>query len=239
LYIIRLKKLLSVFSDKSYFRAALKYRVFPSLEHEFLWSRGFQTVVDVGANKGQFSLASRKNLSSASVYAFEPLAKPAAIFSSLFNNDQKVTLFNIAIGPKKRESVMNVSHSDDSSSILEISDLQNDLFPNTYKNGSEVICENTLESALAPYEIFEPSLLKIDVQGYELEVLKGSLLSLSKFTHVYCECSYLSLYEGQALASDIVKFMMEQGFRLDGVYNTCYTKQGGAIQSDFLFKRDD
>jgi hypothetical protein len=113
------------------------------------------------------------------------------------------------------------------------------LFPNTYKDRSELVFEDTLESALGPHEIFEPSLLKIDVQGYELEVLKGSLLSLSKFTYVYCECSYLPLYEGQPLASDIVKFMMEQGFELDGVYNTCHTKQGDAIQSDFLFKRAD
>jgi FkbM family methyltransferase len=237
LYILRLKKLLFIFLNKLYLRAAFLYRVFPSLEHHFLWIRQFRTVVDIGANKGQFSLAARKNLKDAEIYAFEPQAKAAEIFSSIFKHDQKVHFFEIAIGPEKRESVMNISHSDDSSSLLKISDLQNSLFPDTYKSGSEVICEDTLESVLGRNNIIEPSLLKIDVQGYEMEVLKGSLFCLDKFTHIYCECSYLSLYEGQPLASDIVKFMVEHNFDLDGIYNTCHTSQGEAIQSDFLFKR--
>ena len=237
MFFIRLKKLFSMLLNKRYFRAGFVYRVFPSIEHEFLWSLDFKTVVDVGANKGQFSLASREHLKDATVYAFEPQAKPAAIFESVFKGDDKVILFKMAVGREARESIMNISHSDDSSSILNISDLQNEIFPNTYKNGSEVIVENTMESALDPECIVGLSLLKIDVQGYELEVLMGSLSCMSKFSYVYCECSYLSLYEGQALASDVIQFMMEHGFHVDGVYNTCYTKGGDAIQSDFLFKR--
>lgn len=236
--LIRLKKLLATFTHKAYLKGAFLYRVFPSIEHDFLWSIAFRTIVDIGANKGQFSLAARKNLKNAEIFAFEPLAKPAEKISRLFKYDDSVTIFKIAIGPERRQTLMNVSHSDDSSSLLEISELQNNLFPDTYKDSTEMINEDTLESALDHYEICEPSLLKIDVQGYEMEALKGSLIYLKKFTHVYCECSYLSLYGDQPLASEIVEFMFEQGFNLDGIYNTCYTKDGIAIQSDFLFKRD-
>ena len=237
MYLVKIKKFFAVFKDKLYFKAALFYRVFPSVEHDFLWKLSFRTVVDVGANKGQFSLATKKNLKDAKIHAFEPLAKPADKFSKLFKNDDNVMLYKMAIGQKKRKVLMNVSHSDDSSSLLNISELQNNLFPDTYKSGSEMIYENTLESVMDINKILEPSLLKIDVQGYEMEVLKGSHSYLKKFTYIYCECSYLSLYEDQPLASDIVEFLSKNSFELDGIYNTCYTKEGTAIQSDFLFKR--
>jgi len=234
----KIRKLLSVLFNRQYLTVALLHRVFPSIEHNFLWSNNYRTIVDIGANNGQFTLASRKHNKESNIYAFEPLSKPAETFSSIFRDDPKVKLFRVAVGPEARRSVMNVSRSNDSSSILPISDLQNELFPNTYKDSSEEIVEETLESLLGNNEIIAPALLKIDVQGYELEVVKGSRACLDSFIHVYCECSYVPLYESQPLASEIVEYMMEAGFYLHGVYNTCYTKHGVAIQSDFLFMRN-
>jgi FkbM family methyltransferase len=237
LNLIRLKKFIFIFFSKKYFTAAFKNRVFPSIEHDFLWTNEYKTIIDIGANKGQFSLAARKNIPDSEIFAFEPLKKPGNIFRLLFSKDKHTHLFNIAIGAKKKESIMNVSRSDDSSSLLEISDLQNDLFPNTYKDGSELIHEDTLESTMQDYVINSPSLLKIDVQGYELEVLKGCMSYMSKFDSVYCECSYMPLYKGQPLATEIISYMESCGFVLDGIYNTAFTKYGKAIQSDILFKK--
>ena len=78
--------------------------------------------------------------------------------------------------------------------------------------------------------------MKIDVQGYEMEVLKGSSNYLKYFNYIYVECSYIELYQNQALAFEIIKFLDSLSFNLAGVYNNYYNKKGQVIQSDFLFK---
>jgi hypothetical protein len=75
------------------------------------------------------------------------------------------------------------------------------------------------------------------VQGYELEVLQGSQDLLEKFSHLYIECSYVELYQGQALAHQVIAWLSDRNFILKGVYNTYYDKSGQAIQSDLLFAR--
>jgi hypothetical protein len=82
-----------------------------------------------------------------------------------------------------------------------------------------------------------PALLKIDVQGGELDVLSGSDDLLGCFDAVYVECSYLQMYEGQPLVEDINDWMGERGFRMSGVYNQHNDRQRGAVQADFLFTR--
>ena len=58
-----------------------------------------------------------------------------------------------------------------------------------------------------------PALLKIDVQGFELEVLRASRPLLGAFEHVYVEASFEVLYAGQALAGDVAAFLRAHGFR--------------------------
>ena len=75
------------------------------------------------------------------------------------------------------------------------------------------------------------------MQGYELEALRGCGSLLAHFTWVYCECSFLPLYEGQALADEVIAWLRERGLRLVGVYNLAYDRGGQAVQADFLFQR--
>ena len=70
-------------------------------------------------------------------------------------------------------------------------------------------------------------------------MLRGTESLLDCFQYVYAELSFVELYEGQALASDVISYMNDHGFRLDGVYNMCYDDAGRAIQGDFLFFRGD
>jgi hypothetical protein len=80
-----------------------------------------------------------------------------------------------------------------------------------------------------------PILLKIDVQGAELEVLKGAEALLPLIDAIYCEVSFARLYEGQPLAEDIVQYLARNSFTLRGVFNQSSTKDLGPTQADFLF----
>jgi len=104
-------------------------------------------------------------------------------------------------------------------------------------NVKKAIQLRRLASVLRRDQIVAPALLKIDVQGFELEVLKGSRELLNLFETVYVEASYLELYEGQALAGDVIEFMRECGFEIQGVYNQYEHEIRGALQADFLFVR--
>ena len=78
-------------------------------------------------------------------------------------------------------------------------------------------------------------MLKIDVQGFELKCLQGCEDLLDRFQQVYVECSFVELYEGQALADEVIAWLRDRNFILQGVYNTFYDSKGAAVQGDFLF----
>ena len=99
----------------------------------------------------------------------------------------------------------------------------------------ETIRQAPLHELLAAEQLQRPSLLKLDVQGFELQALQGCQAYLPLIDWVYAECSFVELYEGQALADEVIAWLREQGFVLVGVYNMSYDREGRAIQADFLF----
>jgi FkbM family methyltransferase len=194
-------------------------------------------VVDIGANRGQFTLATRHACPAARVLAFEPLPQPAKIFRKLFADNDNVRLFSVAVGLEPGEATIHVSARDDSSSLLPITATQNALFPGTAEAGTQTVRVMRLEDCLGSVELRGPALLKLDVQGFELTALQGCGSLLHAFSWVYAECSFVELYEGQALADEVIAWLRERGLSLCGVFNMAYDKWGKAIQADFLFER--
>ena len=194
------------------------------------------TVVDVGANRGQFALAARHNFPNAQIFSFEPLEEPANMFRQIFALDNAVTLHSAAIGPDEEQREMHVSARDDSSSLLPISSLQNEIFPGTGEVGTADVQVAPLDAFLSDKDIAGPAMLKLDVQGFELEALQGCESLLNNFEWVYCECSFVELYSGQKLAFQIIEWLSNHGFRIMGMYNPSYDRDGQAIQADFLFR---
>ena len=221
-------------------RAALRrHRVAAGVEHaRVLRNLGpVRTVVDVGANRGQFALAARHCFPQARIVSFEPLAGPAALYRAVFAGDDRARLVEAAIGPEPGEATIHVSARDDSSSLLPITARQNALFPGTAETGTAIIQVTRLADALPAGEIAAPALLKLDVQGFELPALAGCEDVLERFAWVYVECSFMELYAGQSLADEVIAWLRERGLRLSGVYNMAYDGEGRAVQADFLFGR--
>ncbi len=231
-------KLLRIIKNKKYLSTLVRCGVAPVDEHFNVINKlQLTTVVDVGANRGQFALLVRNCFLDANIFSFEPLKAPAAKYLCVFKNDYKTKLFNVAIGSTNEVLNMHVSKSDDSSSLLPITSKQNELFPGTAEDRIESVHVGLLENYLHADQIKSPSMLKIDVQGYELEVLSGALSMLSSFDYIYVECSYIELYKGQSLARDVISMLYQNGFSVKGVYNTTYDRNGECVQSDFLFER--
>jgi FkbM family methyltransferase len=237
----RLRKLVVILASGQGLWIRALYRGVPAgVEHRsILGSLNCRTVVDIGANRGQFALAARRRWPTARVISFEPLEKPASAFTRIFKRDELVVLHEAAIGPSDELATMHISRRDDSSSLFAITSLQDAIFPGTEEVGTARVRVAPLAVFLSEDSILEPALLKIDVQGYEMEVLRGCEPLLEKFDRVYCECSFVELYEGQGLAGAVIEWLAERGYTLTGVYNAAYDGDGRAVQADFLFARCD
>lgn len=218
---------------------ALRHGVPASVEHRSLLDTlNCRTVVDVGANRGQFALAVRRRWPTARIISFEPLGAPAATFRKVFGGDRDVTLHEAAVGPIAEVATMHLSRRDDSSSLLAITELQDTIFPGTEEVGTAQVRVAPLASFIGDDELQGPVLLKIDVQGFEFEVLRGCEPLLGAFDRIYCECSFVELYEGQRMAADVIGWLAERRFPLAGVFNVAYDRSGHAVQADFLFVRN-
>lgn len=220
------------------YRQGLKLGVAAAIEHEgAMRSISFNTLIDVGANIGQFSLMARHVRPTAIIHAIEPLSSMAAQYERLFAGDPRTTLHRFAAGTAAMTMEINVSNHPDSSSLLPISERQAALFPGTHKSSVETVNVIRIDDVLPVEKLNAPVLIKLDVQGFELEALKGMPNLLSSAQWVYVEVSFMILYEGQPLADEIIYWLRDQGFSLAGVYNPTFSIDGVNIQADLLFKR--
>lgn len=233
-----LAKLVRVLWIPEYRSVFVRTRVAASVEHDHVIDGlGLDTIVDVGANRGQFALCARRLYPKASIHSFEPLSRPAGTFREVFRRDPLTRLFQTAIGASQGAASMHVSRWDVSSSLLPFAQAQHDNFPLTQEAGQEEVSIKRLSDCLQPGDIAGTAMLKIDVQGYELSTIAGCSELMDRFAYVYVECSFVPLYEGQALAGEVVELLSGFGFRLAGVANLAHGKSSRPIQADFLFAR--
>ena len=220
-------------------RRALCHGVAPTIEHRPLLEQigPFATVVDVGANVGQFALLCRVLYPNARIHSFEPMSSAADVFDKVFAQQTGVELHRSALGRAGGRTNIHVTRRADSSSLLEPK-AQSEIFPGTDVTGTEEVIVATLAEALDGKELRQPALLKIDVQGFEGEVLKGCSSLLYRFEYIFVEASFIELYANQPLAHEIVAWLRDRSFDLEGVYmGTHSVRHGLAVQGDFLFRR--
>lgn len=233
------RKLAGILAVPAWRDALRRHRVAAGVEHAVVLRQldGCQTVVDIGANRGQFALVARHCFPAAAIVSFEPLPGPAAVYRALFAGDDRARLVEAAIGSEPGEATIHLSARDDSSSLLPITARQNALFPGTAEAGTAAIRVARLADHVSAADLAAPALLKLDVQGFELPALAGCEALLDRFAWVYVECSFVELYAGQAFADAVIAWLRERGFALRGVYNMAYDIEGPAVQADFLLGR--
>jgi FkbM family methyltransferase len=233
----RAGKLSQLLTDPVY-RRGLRLGVAASVEHRALgFPAGIRTVLDVGANRGQFALFTRRRYPDAMIYCFEPLASPRRKLEALFAADAAVQAMPYALGAASGAATLHETRDDDSSSLMTATDVQTRNFPGSREVASVPIAVRTLDAVAADLALVPPVLLKIDVQGAELDVLRGAVSTLPALDYAFIECSFVELYAGQALIDDVLEFLRERGFRTVGTGVPTYGHGGQALQIDVLLER--
>jgi FkbM family methyltransferase len=239
LFLLRVSKICFVLCRPRLW-ALISLRVFPAIEHlsilQFLLD-SVDSVFDIGANKGQFSSVCAILSPSLPVYAFEPLPEAFFALERLSNIFPKIVCFNVAAGSVSRPLPFYVASSPDSSSLLIPTLSQNQFYSVVHSSAITVDVVKSSELLAISKSSHSHGLLKIDVQGGELEVLKGFGSLLGRFKYIYVELSCHYLYKGQALASDVISYLTSCDFVLKDVCNYDRRHSAGLIQADFLFAR--
>lgn len=195
-------------------------------------------VLDVGANIGQFALGIRQNGFKHQIISFEPLTSAHELLSLAAANAHKWEVYErCAIGDWDGKAQINIAANSVSSSILPMMQTHSNAAPYSSYIGQESVLVKTIDSILPIYfKTFNSIFLKIDAQGFESQILKGSLGSLPKIKGLLLEMSLISLYEGQELWEDILLRMKSAGFVLWAI-QPGFTdgKNGRTYQVDGIF----
>jgi FkbM family methyltransferase len=192
-----------------------RYRSSP--DRSRLWrSLGIRTVLDIGANVGQFSKEIRRLLPEAKIYSFEPLKECFDKLNSLMLNDKNFKSFNFALGDKNEGIVMNKSAYSPSSSILEMSEVHKSLFPHTKEHIAERIMVKKLDEVAKDLNLDKEILIKVDVQGFEDRVIKGGEKTFREAKAVIIEVSFAELYSDQPSFDDLYQKLRELDFEYCG-----------------------
>lgn len=230
-------KALIILSNPAFLRGFLLYRIAAATEHlDVISYLNPKHLIDVGANKGQFALAALSVVPQIRIDCFEPLATAACVLEKWSSGESSnIRVHRIALSSTEEQRVFFITSREDSSSLFYPTKVQQEM-GGTIKNEIRVPT-NRLENILSAQEISRPCLLKIDVQGGELDVLKGIGRCLAVIDFIYLEVSFLELYAKQPLFADIDDFMKSIGFKLRGVANCYIDPKLGPTQADILFSR--
>ena len=229
----RLCKFLSSVLNPQYWPALVR-GVVPGIEHTSAFiDQNYRAIIDVGANKGQFAAFALTRWPRARLICFEPLPRARAKLASITANRAEVHPY--ALGEVEGGALMHVASRADSSSLLPLGERQKRIFDMGEASRLNVQVRR-LDSVIEAGSLPRPALLKIDVQGFEYETLKGAESLLKVIDGVYVEVSFVELYAGQKLAVDVAALLQRYGFRQAGRFNA-YVIDGATVQADILFKK--
>ncbi|MFA6540364.1 MAG: FkbM family methyltransferase [Bacteroidota bacterium] len=207
-------------------------------KYRWLQSREINTIVDIGANNGQFADFIHQVMPGVSIYSFEPLAMPFEQLVELSKTIHTLHCFNYAIGATNGEVEINENDFSASSSILPMGDLHVSSFPFTKNSIVKAIPIRTLDSFIPEIHPVKSILLKIDVQGFELEVLKGAEKFVNMVDVIIVETSFFELYKTQPLFRDIYEYLLKKGFSYCGNFDQINSASTGEVlQADAIFIR--
>jgi FkbM family methyltransferase len=201
--------------------------------------REIDTVVDVGANAGQFGARIRAAGYRGRIVSFEPLAEAYAGLAATTAGDPGWECRRVALGASPGRETLHVSRDLEASSILAMEERHVRHWPPSEYVGTETVEVARLDDFAASLVAEGRSLyLKLDVQGYEIEVLRGGEEVLGSVDLVEAELSLVPLYRDGPLYGEVIEHLARRGFGLIAVEGiTEEPENGHMLQLDAIFAR--
>lgn len=197
-------------------------------------------VLDVGAHHGWFFHCWLDWCPKATVHAFEPTEESFVQMQNNYGDDPRVNLVQVGIGEVKGEMPLNIlADSQVSNSFL--APRQESWESIEYGTGAisqRTVPVTTLDDYCTEHGIDQVYLLKIDVQGFEIEVLKGAAKTLRRIDYVFVEAGIQRLYEGAPSFAEVCLFMESHGFHLMHM-RAWHRGNRVLVETDMIFRRNE
>jgi FkbM family methyltransferase len=220
----------------------IKYDHYCELNKGWIKKAGINTVMDVGANVGDFAKIVREVLPDVNIYSLEPLPDCFEKMKNVLPGDKRFFPINIAAGSKEDTLKFYRSFHSPSSSFLQMENVHKEAFPQS-KDGQNAealnVKVNTLDNIFSDKNIEQNILLKIDVQGFESEVIDGAKNILSQTSIILIEMSFVKLYKDLPLFHEIYTKLYNHGFKFRGnLAQMLHPVTGEVVQVDAIFVRE-
>jgi FkbM family methyltransferase len=209
-----------------------------------LWPRelrvspGTWTLLDVGANEGLFSHAAAILARPARILAIEPQSACQAALRARLEGIPGCAILKLAAGSRRGSVTLNRTRSGSFASTLRpIAGISAEYGNSAELVGTEEVELSTVDAIAEQAGASEVGLLKIDVQGAEMDVLEGARKTLLRTTAVLLEINYVPHYHGACSFSEVHRFLEVEGFSLYGVSSPCLGRSG-ALWADAIFVRN-
>lgn len=182
------------------------------------------TIFDVGANQGLIISKFISLFPNATIHAFEPYQPYASLLNQQFYSNPNIKINTIGISNNKGEQLFNINKSIDTSSLLHSkkTGLNSDEQVKTVNQIN--ISLTTIDEYLKNEEAQRINILKLDIQGSELNALRGAEIALKNknIDIIFTEAYFVQQYENQPLFSDIVKYLFDYGYVIQDIYHPIY-----------------
>ena len=197
---------------------------------------GIEFVIDIGANVGQFALDLRRAGYLGEILSFEPVSNTFVILRRNSMCEKRWQVFDLAIGSRIGKEYIKISNNDSlSSSFRDMNNLHLNNFPKSYFSSEEVVSVSTLDKQLNIMKISPTKcLLKIDVQGFEREVLAGGINSIPLIPVCYIEGSLSPLYDGEYDLRELLNSLHDLGHNIFELFPGVRAKNGKLLQVDII-----
>jgi FkbM family methyltransferase len=211
-----------------------------ALRKQILGSFEIDTVLDIGANSGQFAQKLRHEAGySRRIVSFEPLSTAFELLKANAKADPAWEVFNCAIGDSEGKREINIAGNSYSSSLLNMLPSHLKSAPQSRYVGKELIEIKTLDSLFGDLcKTARNVYMKIDTQGFESKVLHGAERSLSRIDTIELEMSLVPLYDGELLFNEMCVRMSQKGYTLYAIENEFSDPASGQLlQVEGIFHR--
>ena len=196
-----------------------------------------KTIYDIGACIGTWSLLAKAIFPHSNVYAFEALEKHIKELEQKISHVKEgIHVFHQALGKEEKIQTMYLQKNTDASSFLPISEKGLQEWSFLEETDRIELQIKTLSSIIQNNNLPLPDLIKIDVQGLELDILEGGLPFIQNAKWILMEVSFEELYEGQPIYTDVLNYMEKIGYKFYAL-NKDTTLLNKLVQADILFKK--